>query len=274
MLTLSMMQTMWPQNSSGAPDTRMLEQIAKSSSAVFAKYGLDSPLLVAHAMAQFSHECGNGRAMVESTRYTPERAAQVWPRRFSSGADCLSKVACAAGDPSFPNRLLDQVYGGRNGNLPGSHDGSTYIGRGLSQVTGRGNYSLLGAKVNLPLVEQPDLVNTPEHALECGVAMFVLRGCMAGAKADDVTDVTKKINGGDVGLPDRMAKLDQWKNALLQAALNRLGANPPLATDGAFGKKSIDALMIYQQKKGLDVNGRARDAKTLAAVDKDIAALG
>lgn len=272
MLTLSMMQTMWPQNSSGVPNVRLLECIAKAAPLVFAKYGLNSPLAVAHAMAQFSHECGNGCAMVESTRYTPERAAVVWPKRFNSGADCLFKVGCAAGDPSFPNKLLDQVYGGRNGNLAGSRDGSTYIGRGLAQVTGRGNYSLLGAKVNLKLADNPELVNDPDHALECGVAMFVLRGCLAPAEADDVTAVTKKINGGDVGLLDRQVKLEQWKNALLQEALNRLGANPPLATDGAFGKKSITALMIYQQKKGLEANGHARDAKTLAAVDEDLAA--
>jgi len=276
MLTLTMMQTMWPQNSDQPrrPDARLLEGVAKAAPAVFAKYGLTSDALVAHAMAQFSHECGNGRSMVENIGYSPERAAQVWPGRFTSGADCLAKVGCRSGDdPNFPTKLIDQVYGGRNGNLAGTSDGSKYIGRGLAQVTGRSNYEKLGTKVNLKLLDNPGLVNEPDNALECGVAMFILCGCLEPAKANNVAGVTKKLNGGDVGLQDRMAKLEQWKNALLQGALNRLGASPALATDGAFGKKSIDALTAYQSRKGLEVNGRADDPKTLAAVEKDIAAL-
>jgi len=275
MLTLSMMQLLWPQNNQQPrlPETRLLEGIAKAAPSVLPKYGLSNDLLVAHAMSQFSHECGTGRAMVESIRYTPQRAAEVWDTRFTSAADCEAKVGCRGDDPAFPTRLIDMVYGGRNGNRPGTSDGSTYIGRGLAQVTGRENYDKLGAKLGLNLLDKPGLVNEPENALECGVAMFVMRGCLEAAKANDVKLVTKKLNGGNVGLLDRIAKLEQWKNALLQNALNRLGANPELVTDGAFGKKSIEALMTFQRKKGLAPDGRADDAKTLAAIAADIAAL-
>lgn len=275
MLTLSMMQLLWPQNNQQPrlPEARLLEGIAKAAPAVFPKYGLDNDLLVAHAMSQFSHECGGGRSMVESIQYTPQRAAEVWPGRFSSAADCEAKVGCRGTDPKFPTRLIDMVYGDRNGNRPGTSDGSTYIGRGLAQVTGRGNYEKLGTLLNLNLVDNPALVNEPDKALECGVAMFILRGCLEPARAGNVKLVTKKLNGGDVGLLDRIAKLDLWKNALLQQALNRLGANPVLATDGVFGKKSIEALMSFQRKKGLEATGRADDAKTLAAVDAAIAAI-
>jgi putative chitinase len=115
-------------------------------------------------MAQFSHECGAGTEMAENINYTAKRACQVWPSRFRSEADCFATVGSSAGDPDFRIKLIDNVYGGRNGNRPGTHDGSAYIGRGLSQVTGRGNYEALGAKVGLDLVNKPDLVKAPAAA--------------------------------------------------------------------------------------------------------------
>src|SRR5262249_22947237 len=118
------------------------------------------------------------------------------------------------GDPDFRIKLIDNVYGGRNGNRPGTHDGSTFIGRGLSQVTGRGNYEALGAKVGLDLVNHPDLISDPANALECGVADFVLCGCLAPAEADDVVGVTRHLNGGLTGLDERKAWLVRWKAAL------------------------------------------------------------
>lgn len=276
MLTLSMMQTMWPQNTSQPPRPaeQLLKCIAQDSARVFAKYGLNNDLLVAHAMSQFGHECGNGRAMTESISYTPQRAAEVWPSRFSSAADCLAKVGCQAGDPNFPVKLINQVYGGRNGNRAGTDDGSRFIGRGLAQVTGRANYEQLGKLTGLPLADQPDLVNQPEHALECGVGMFILRGCLEPAKANDVARVTLKLNGGNVGLQDRIVKLDQWKSALLQHALNRLKvADPALVTDGQFGKKSIEALMNFQRRHQIEPNGNRDDARTLDAIESALAAL-
>lgn len=276
MLTLSMMQTMWPQNTSQPPrpSVQLLDCIAKDSSRVFAKYGLSNDLLVAHAMSQFGHESGNGRSMTEGISYTPQRASEVWPSRFSSAADCVAKVGCQAGDPSFPVKLINLVYGDRNGNRAGTDDGSRFIGRGLAQVTGRANYEQLGKLVGLPLADQPDLVNQPEHALECGVAMFILRGCLDPARANDVARVTFKLNGGNVGLQDRIFKLDQWKSALLQHALNRLqAADPALVTDGQFGKKSIEALMNFQRRHQLEPNGNRDDARTLDEIESALAAL-
>ncbi len=154
MLTLEIMHAMWPNGNNTVPG--LMEGIVAAAPAVFAKYGLNRDLVIAHAMAQFSHECGAGNEMIENINYTAKRACQVWPSRFQNEADCFARVGSFAGDPDFRIKLIDNVYGGRNGNRPGSHDGSTYIGRGLSQVTGRGNYEALGAKVGLDLVNQPD----------------------------------------------------------------------------------------------------------------------
>ncbi len=184
MLTLEIMQAMWPNGNHKIPG--LLEGIAAAAPAVFTKYGLTSDLLIAHAMAQFSEECGAGSEMVENINYTAARACEVWPLRFQNEADCYSKVGSFAGDPDFRIKLIDSVYGGRNGNVSGTHDGSTFIGRGLSQVTGRGNYQALGTKVGLDLVNELDLVSAPANALECGVADFILCRCLPFAQADDV----------------------------------------------------------------------------------------
>jgi hypothetical protein len=83
-----------------------------------------------------------------------------------------------------------------------------------SQVTGRGNYGALGAKVGLDLVNEPDLVNAPANALECGVADFIICGCLPFAQADNVTGVTMHLNGGFTGLDERTLWLARWKTAL------------------------------------------------------------
>ena len=282
MLTLEVMHSMWPNGNNTVPG--LVEGIVAAAPAGFAKYGLNSDLVIAHAMAQFSHESGAGNEMVENINYTAKRACQVWPSRFRSEADCFAKVGSFAGDPDFRTKLIDNVYGGRNGNRPGTHDGSVYIGRGLSQVTGRGNYEALGAKVGLDLVNTPDLVNVPANALECGVADFILCGCLPFAQADDVRGVTKHLNGGFTGLDERTLWLARWKTALgslnpalhsttwLQISLNQLGADPPLVPDGSYGPATAAAVKDFQQSEGLDADGKV-GPKTLAAIDAALLAL-
>src|SRR3954453_7891340 len=138
------MHAMWPHGNNRVP--ALVEGIANAAPTVFPKYGLNSDLVIAHAMAQFSHECGAGLEMTENIGYTAARACVVWPGRFHNEASCYAKVGSFPGDPDFKIKLIDSVYGTRMGNRPGTHDGSTFIGRGLSQVTGREGYQKLGAK--------------------------------------------------------------------------------------------------------------------------------
>lgn len=109
-----------------------------------------------------------------------------------------------------------RVYGGRMGNAPPpSDDGWNFRGRGLSQVTGREGYSKLAKATGLDLLDHPELLSDPDHALECGVADFILCGCLPHAVADDVVGVTKAINGGLIGLAERRQWLAAWKKELL-----------------------------------------------------------
>ncbi len=283
MLTLEIVHDLWPNGNHSVPG--LVEGIVAAAPAAFPKYGLNSNLVIAHAMAQFSHECGAGSEMTENINYTAKRACQVWHSRFQSEADCLSKVGSFADDPDFPIKLMDNVYGGRNGNQPGTHDGSTYIGRGLSQVTGRGNYQALGARLSLDLVNGPDLVNAPANALECAVADFIMCGCLPFAQADDVSGVTMRLNGGLTGLDERKLWLARWKTALggqnpvlhsttwLQVSLNKLGAAPALEPDGSYGPATTAALKQFQGAHGLNPDGKV-GPETLAAIDNALLAFG
>lgn len=237
------LNTLWPDGDRKVPGLRA--GIAAAAPSIFAKYGLTSNLLIAHAMAQFSHECGAGLEMVENIHYTAERAVQVWPSRFSSAADCYAKVGSWSGDPDFPGKLIDSVYGRRMGNRVGTHDGRNFIGRGLPQTTGRDGYAAITAKIGVDFLTNPDWVNKPEYALEVGVADFIICGCLPFAKADDVTGVTRRLNGGTVGLAERQAWLARWKKALVgvkivaaTAAANAIVSDEPKIPRGALTEKA------------------------------------
>jgi putative chitinase len=206
---------LWPNGDARIPGLRA--GIVAAAPEVFAKYGIATPLLAAHVMAQISHECGAGHEVVENLNYTAARMMQVWPSRFPT----LAAAALYAGNP---RALADKVYNRRMGNAAGSDDGWNFRGRGASQTTGREGYARLAKATGLDLVAHPDLVNDPA---QCGVADFVLCGCLPFAKADDVLNVTRRLNGGTVGLAQREAWLAKWKTALGSTPLDLAPAQAP-----------------------------------------------
>lgn len=275
-LTLEIMDRMWPHGDNKIPGLRA--GIVASAVTVFPRYGLTSDLAVAHAMAQFSHECGAGLEVEENLNYSAARMMQVWPSRFST----LASAAPYAGNPKA---LANNVYGSRMGNQPGTDDGWNFRGRGAAQTTGRDGYHAVGNKMGLSLVANPDAVNDPRTFLECGVADFVICGCLPFAESDDVSGVTKHLNGAFIGLSEREAWLKKWKAALagtstaalhgtawIQDALNRLGADPVLLVDGSYGPITETAVRAFQQARSLAVDGLI-GPQTLAALDDALAAL-
>ena len=201
---------LWPSGDAKVPGLRA--GIIASAGPVFTKYGIATPLLAAHVMAQISHECGAGHEVVENLNYSAGRMMQVWPSRFPT----MGSAQPYAGNP---RALANKVYNGRMGNAAGSDDGWNFRGRGASQTTGRQGYARLAKATGLDLLNHPDLVNDPRSFLECGVADFVLCGCLPLARADDVLGVTRRLNGGTVGLAQRQAWLAKWKAALGSAPL-------------------------------------------------------
>ena len=275
MLTPDMMLQMWPLADRAAPG--LLGAIAAQSTAVFRAHGLTSGLLIAHAMAQFSHECGAGTALEENLNYSAHGLMSTWPARFDA-----AKAAAFANDP---RRIANEVYGGRMGNRPGTDDGWTFRGRGGIQLTGRDGYASLGRSLGLDLLGTPGLVSGPAHFLECAVAKFAANGCIGHAAADDIEGVTLALNGGQIGIAERTAWLARWKRLLgvqgggphdtrwVQESLNRLGADPAIVPDGGYGPLTSRAIRAFQLTHGLDADGRIGPATT-AALEQAVAGLG
>ncbi len=202
MLGHGMLARRWPRAPHG-----LIDAIVAAAPVVLKKRKINAPLRLAHFMAQVSHECGGGTVTEENLRYSAARMCQVWPSRFRS-------IAAAQPFAFNPKALANKVYNGRMGNRDGSDDGWNYRGRGLIQITGRDGYAQVGMVAGLPLVANPAMANDLKTVLEVAAAFWTWKGLNAIADTDNLTAVTKKVNGGTNGLADRRAWLARWKAEL------------------------------------------------------------
>ena len=217
-ITLPIMQHMWPNGNQHVPG--LLEGIASAAPTVFPKYGLNTALVIAHFMAQVSEECGAGLEMVENDNFTAAQLASLWPSHFTG--------TMAQRYAHNPRMICDVAYGGRMGNAPPpSDDGYNYRGRGMSQCTGKSGYAAVAKQTGLDVLADPGLLSAPATALECSVADFVLCGCLPYAIKDDVVGVTKRLNGGTIGLSVREQWLAKWKAELLRPGAPTTQSAPP-----------------------------------------------
>lgn len=172
-----------------------------------------SPLRVAHFIAQLMHESGALTKEYENLDYSARRLVQVWPWRFKPHGP-LDPEAYAHN----ARKLANEVYGGRMGNT-GPQDGYIYRGRGLLQLTGKGNYAAATARVRRCVPSGPDFAKDPDAVLASGWCLAVAagewasRGCNQLADADDLEQITRRINGGTTGFVARQEWLRQAKLA-------------------------------------------------------------
>ncbi len=216
------LRRLWTHGNSKVPG--LIDGTIAAAHAVFEKYGLTSDLVVCHAMAQFSEECGAGIEMRENMNYSAARLLQVFPTHFTHNQ--------AIALQHNPREIANQAYGQRMGNRPGTDDGWIYRGGGFAQTTGRGvheppkndleGYAELARVTGLDLLNHPELVASPDHALECGVADFVACGCLPYAEKDDMIGVASMLNVGHyVSNPNKINGyhmrenwLSLWKHAM------------------------------------------------------------
>lgn len=234
---------LWPHGDAKIPNLRAA--IVAAAPRVFETYGLNTKTAILQFMAQISHECGAGLEVEENLSYSAQRMVEVWPSRFRS-------VAEAEPYAHNPRALGNKVYNGRMGNAIGTDDGYNYRGRGATQTTGRSGYSLLGNKLRLDLLNHPELVNAPQNFLACGAADFQLCGCILPALSDDVVKVTEKLNGGKIGLNERIQWLNKWKALDITIPAWDTQAKPTVipsapktadaAPSGSFVTAALDAL--------------------------------
>jgi len=208
----SALKQLWPHGDARVPG--LIAGTIATAPAVFAKYGLSSDRLICHAMAQFSEECGAGLEMMENMNYSAARLLEVFPTHFTHEQ--------AIAMQHNPRAIADQAYGSRMGNHPGTDDGFNFRGQGFSQLTGRDNYAALAKKTGLDLLNHSEMIHEPEHALECGVADFVMCGCLPYAQRDDLVGVSSLLNVGHYvsdphkinGFALRQHWLALWKHAM------------------------------------------------------------
>lgn len=184
---------------------------------VFRQYGIDEPLVMAHFMAQISHECGAGTILRENMNYRAPRILEVFGKGKHSAAVLPDEAQKLAG---HPQDLAERVYGLGNpkkakelGNTrPG--DGYRFRGGGMLQLTGGYNYRKRGDAIGYNLFDAPDQLNNPVTSFTVAVAEFAGLGCISWAKKDNIVQVTRLVNGGKNGLSDRTVWLRRWKEAL------------------------------------------------------------
>lgn len=171
---------------------------------IFDRSGISaSGLRVAHFMAQVLHESGGLTIQFENLNYSAERLPMVWPSRFQPKGP-LDPLEYAHN----PQKLANQVYGGRMGNVD-ADDGFTYRGRGLLQLTGKASYAEASRILQHDIPAAPDFVANPdqviaaEWCLQVAASEWLAKGCNALADQDNIKAVTRAINGGQIGLAAR-----------------------------------------------------------------------
>ena len=172
---------------------------------VLAKHGINNTSLrLAHFMAQCMHETGGLTILRENLNYSVAGLMATWPKRFPT-------VASAQPFAHRPQAIADFVYNGRMGNNP-PHDGSSFIGRGLLQITGRESYEKYGNILGIDLAGQPDLATDGAWTLKIAAEEWFASNCNKFADQDEITKVTQAINGGQIGIASRRDWLVRTKN--------------------------------------------------------------
>ena len=172
----------------------------------FDKYDISTPLRQAAFIGQCQHESGNFTKLEENLNYSSERLIKVWPSRFP---DLISADKYAHN----PQALANKVYAGRLGNNQ-ENDGWKYHGRGLIQLTGRENYERCGSNLGVDLIGNPTWLLDPKYAALSAGWFWKKHGLNELADQQEHGMITKRINGGTLGLDDRLQKTTKALAAL------------------------------------------------------------
>lgn len=178
------------------------------------KFGIDTKNQEAAFIAQCAHESGGFTMLEENLNYRAAVMAVCWPKRFAE-LDAQGKPKKDAQGKNIPNKfalalerkpelIANSVYSARMGNGPlESGDGWKYRGRGLKQLTGKDNYKRCGPAIGVDLVNNPELLIQPKYAALSAAWFWHSNKCGPLAESGDFVALTKKINGGTIGLADR-----------------------------------------------------------------------
>ena len=165
--------------------------------AILPEYEINTPERVAAFLAQCAHESGNFKFLRENLNYRAASLRATFPKYFPDDAT-------AKAYEKQPEKIANRVYANRMGNGDeASGDGFRYLGRGLIQLTGKNNYTIFAASIDTPLEEIPEYLQTFEGAVQSACWFWEQNNLNQWADKKDILTLTKRINGGTIGLEDR-----------------------------------------------------------------------
>jgi putative chitinase len=185
-----------------------VEQWHNAMERLLPDYDINTPQRVAAFVAQCAHESANFKFLKENLNYRSSTLRKIFPKYFPTD-ELAQKYA------SLPNKqeaIANRVYANRMGNGDeNSGDGYRYCGRGLIQLTGKNNYQAFADSIETPVEEIPEYLATFEGAVQSACWFWETNSLNKWADTGDIRELTRRINGGYIGLEDR---INHYKHAL------------------------------------------------------------
>ena len=170
--------------------------------ATFRRFMIDDVRKQAAFIGQCSHESGHFKKLEENLNYSTDTLNRLFGHKFKPGE--IEQYA------HQPQRIANRIYANRIGNRDeASGDGWLYHGRGVIQLTGHDNFWHFGQSVGMDFVHNPAPVSQPLYAAMSGGWFWATHGCNPLAEAENWVGLTKRINGGTIGLEERIKLMQQ-----------------------------------------------------------------
>ena len=182
--------------------------LADAFNETFERFGILTPLQQASWIGQCGHECGNFRIMEENLNYRAPTLLKLFPLTPKRKWGFTPEEAAAY--EKQPKRIANRIYGNRMGNRDeASGDGFRFRGSGFLQLTGHSNFYHAGKALGVDFVMEPELVRTPKYAAQTAGWFWQTHKINQHADGRDFVTMTKRINGGTIGLDDRIKHINQ-----------------------------------------------------------------